>query len=65
MMISILALATAVASIFLMFAGLRMVAQDTLQAVTGMAQRAQRSGNLPARAAFAALWVMIFALSYM
>ncbi|MBS0125586.1 hypothetical protein KB874_15980 [Aestuariicoccus sp. KMU-90] len=65
MMISILALATALASVLLMAGSLRMVAQDTFAALSDMAQRARVGGNLRARVAFAALWVLIFALSYM
>ena len=64
MMITILALATALLSLAFMAGGLRMVAQDTAQAVALAAQRAHASGQLPARAAFVALWVLIFALSY-
>jgi hypothetical protein len=65
MMISILALATALASVLLMVGSLRMVAQDTYTALTDLAQQARAARNLRARLAFAALWVLIFALSYM
>ena len=65
MMMTILAFAIAATSLLFMVGGLRMVAQDTIQTVASIALRARNSGQLPARMAFAALWVMIFALSYM
>ena len=65
MMISILALATVVASLMLMVSNLRVMAQDTFAILSGMAQRARSRGELRALIAFAALWIMIFSLSYM
>lgn len=65
MMMTILALATVLVSLALMFGGLRMVAQDTVQALMVAAQRARAGGQLPAHAAFVMLWVMIFVLSYL
>lgn len=65
MILSIVALLTALVSAYLVFAGLRMIAQDTAQTLTVAAQRAYTSGQLAPRAAFALLWVMIFVLSYL
>ncbi len=63
MMTTFLALATLVATVFLILANLRMVARDTFDALANSTMRAHSEGQLLPRIAFAALWVMIFALS--
>ena len=65
MLMTILALMTAAVSLFYVFSGLRMIAMDTAQTVSSVAQRTKSAGQIPARAAFVLLWVMIFILSYM
>jgi len=65
MLITFLALLTALFSAYLVSAGLRMIAEDTAQTLTTAAQRAYASGKLVPRLAFALLWIMIFALSYL
>ena len=63
MMTTILAFAILCLSTLLVLGNLRMVAQDTYVAVTGAAGRLWRSGNPGAKLAYAALWLLIFALS--
>lgn len=63
MVTTILALATLIATVFLILGNLRMVARDTFDALTASALRAQADGQILPRAAFAVLWVMIFILS--
>ena len=65
MMTTILAFAILCVSTLLVLGNLRMVAHDTYVAVTEAAGRLRRSGNPGARLAFAALWVLIFALSFL
>lgn len=63
MIITLLALATLVATMFLVLGNLRMVARDTLDVLTNVTLRAHAEGQLKPSLAFAALWLMIFALS--
>lgn len=65
MLITILAFATAVASLFLVLLGLRSVAQDTASTLMNAAQAVYQTGNIKQKLAFVALWVMIFALSFL
>lgn len=64
-MTTILAFAILCASTLLVLGNLRMVARDTRVALTEAAGRLRRSGNPGAKLAFAALWVLIFALSFL
>lgn len=64
MLISLIALAVACASLLLILGGLRMVAQDTWETLRDIAVRAYRAGDLVSRTSFAMLWAMIFSLSY-
>ncbi|SMX29924.1 hypothetical protein TRP8649_04064 [Pelagimonas phthalicica] len=63
MMITFLALVTFAATMYLILGNLPMVARDTYDALAATTQRAQAQGQLKPRLAFAALWVLIFALS--
>ncbi|MFZ5964756.1 hypothetical protein ACOXXX_17575 [Thalassococcus sp. BH17M4-6] len=62
MMYSLLALAVILGSVFLVLANLRLVAHDTFQVLRDTARNASRSGQLLPNMAFAALWLLIFAL---
>ncbi|APZ53402.1 hypothetical protein [Salipiger abyssi] len=65
MMTTILALLILTATTLLVLGNLRMVAHDTYEALSSAASRIRQSGNPRAKLAFAALWVLIFALSYL
>lgn len=60
-----IAFATIALSVVLVAGGLRSIAQDTVQTLTVATAKARSSGTLISKASFAALWIMIFALSYM
>ncbi len=64
-MTTILAFAILCVSTLLVLGNLRMVAHDTRVALTEAAGRLRRSGNPGATLAFGALWVLIFALSFL
>lgn len=64
-MTTILAFAILCASTLLVLGNLRMVAHDTRVALVEAVGRLRRSGNPGAKLSFAALWVMIFALSFL
>ena len=63
MMTTLLALVTLIATVFLIVSNLPMVARDTYDALAATSQRAHSQGQLVPRLAFAALWMLIFALS--
>lgn len=63
-MITFIAIATLVASMFLMMGSLRDVARDTIQVVADAADQARSAGLLIRRVSFFVLWAMIFALSF-
>ncbi|WP_299925261.1 hypothetical protein [uncultured Pelagimonas sp.] len=63
MLTTVLALATLLATLFLILGNLRMLARDTYDALAHSTFRAHSEGQLMPRLAFAALWFMIFALS--
>ena len=63
MIITLLALATLVATMILILGNLRMVALDTFDVLAVSTQRAHAKGQLLPRLAFSALWMIIFALS--
>ncbi|PYG28637.1 hypothetical protein [Pelagimonas varians] len=63
MIITLLALATLVATMFLILGNLRVVARDTYDVLANFTQRAQAEGQLVPSLAFGALWLLIFALS--
>ncbi|HBM60827.1 MAG TPA: hypothetical protein DD444_16760 [Citreicella sp.] len=63
-MTSIFALIVLCTTTLLVLGNLRMIAQDTWQALALAATRLRGDGHLGARTAFAALWILIFALSY-
>ncbi|MCR8547997.1 hypothetical protein M4578_09170 [Salipiger sp. P9] len=65
MMTTILAFAILTATTLLVLGNLRMVAHDTFEALSHAATRMRRSGNPGAKIAFVALWLLIFALSYL
>lgn len=64
MMITVLAITIMAGTAFLVLANLRLVAQDTLQALRDAAVNARQTGRLLPNTAFTALWLMIFALCY-
>lgn len=64
-MMTLIAIAVLCLSGILMASSLRMVARDTFDTLADAAARARSSGRLMQRSAFAMLWVMIFALSYL
>ncbi|RAK21974.1 hypothetical protein ATI53_1003130 [Salipiger aestuarii] len=64
MMTTILAFAILTATTALVLGSLRTVARDTYVALNGAANRMRHTGKPAATLCFAALWVMIFALSY-
>ncbi len=64
MWMTIITLAVLAASLLLTLSSLRMVAQDTLAALTEAKNRAQSTGQVKPKLAFATLWVMIFFLSF-
>lgn len=63
MIITLLALATLVATMFLILGNLRVVARDTYDVLASFTHRAHSEGQLVPSLAFCALWLMIFALS--
>lgn len=65
MLMMFIAFATIVLSVLLVAGGLRMIAQDTLQTLTDATTKARLAGTLVQRSAYATLWMMIFALSYL
>jgi esterase/lipase superfamily enzyme len=65
MVTTFIALAILMASTLLVLGNLRMVALDTIDAVSAYARRAQRDGQMTRHIAYFALWLMIFVMSYM
>lgn len=65
MLTTTLALLVLLGSALLVISHLRVVVQDTYTAVVTCAMRARAGGRLVPRMAFVALWVLIFALSFM
>ncbi|KUF09215.1 hypothetical protein [Pseudoponticoccus marisrubri] len=64
-MTSLIALATILLTSVLVLSQLPGIARDTYDALAGCAARARADHRLPQRAAFLALWAMIFLLSYL
>lgn len=64
MVTTFIALAILMASALLVLGNLRMVAQDTFDAVTSYARRARQNGQMTRHIAYFALWLMIFIMSY-
>lgn len=64
MTLTVIALAILTLSTALLLGNLRLVAQDTLSALRTSIAQARASGQILPRMAFAALWLLIFALSY-
>ncbi|WP_419411695.1 hypothetical protein [Primorskyibacter sp. 2E107] len=62
---TLLTLAILAVSTFLALTGLRMAAKDTYRTLAHATLRARRTGDLIPRLSFVALWIMIFALSYL
>ncbi|NVK60267.1 MAG: hypothetical protein HWE37_09365 [Rhodobacteraceae bacterium] len=65
MMTTILAFVILLVTTLLVLGNLRTVAHDTFEALSSAVLRLRHSGNPGAKLAFAALWVLIFALSYL
>lgn len=65
MMLTIAALLLICLSALLAMSSLKMVARDTVEAVSNAARRARTNGELAQRGAFVGLWTMIFLLSYL
>ncbi|WP_020041864.1 hypothetical protein [Salipiger mucosus] len=63
-MATILSIVLFAVTTLLVLGNLRMVAQDTRAAVT-LALRRARHGDPLAKLAFAGLWILIFALSFL
>ncbi|WP_229672968.1 hypothetical protein [Salipiger pallidus] len=63
-MTTILALSILCLTTFLVIGNLRMVAQDTFDALSSAASKLRQGNNPGGKLAFATLWVLIFALSY-
>ena len=64
-MMMFIAFATIALSVILVAGGLRMIAQDTVQTVAEATSKARNAGVLIPKLAYATLWIMIFALSYL
>ncbi len=65
MIMSLIALAILALSALLVVGHLRMLAQDTFMVLRGFATQARTRGQFPSLLAFAALWMLIFSLSYL
>ena len=64
MLWSVLALMILVASTMLILSNLRIVVQDIVQVLVASVTGARFANQLSANLAFAALWLLIFVLSY-